>query len=290
MRYGVIGSVVPAVFILFTLSASPAAAQDVPWDVFSDAPLSSSVCDLVNAGNMELVVLSDTGELMIVSGSGVILEDTFVDASWSVFFEGEFVGIIGFAEDGDGFRTLWWTTLTGEVVDLDEFTFEPLLSGLFPSDFVDVPCDACDFWGNPMFCAVPGVDSDLDGVEDAFDLCPNTPFLEIADDFGCSCSQLDSDLDDVDDCFDLCPNTPFGNIVDSLGCTVPCSELDSDLDGVDDCIDMCPNTPLGAYVNSLGCVRSSPPPVVGVCGSFSSLTLAMMFCGLVALRAMYRPL
>jgi hypothetical protein len=49
-------------------------------------------------------------------------------------------------------------------------------------------------------------DADADGVIDADDACDDTPAGEIADEFGCSCSQLDSDSDGVNDCDDGCPN------------------------------------------------------------------------------------
>jgi hypothetical protein len=249
MPYGRIRSGVFAALVFFACSAFPAGAQIVPWDVFEDT-LSDSVCDVVNAANAELVVLSDTGQLVIVTGLDVTLEDTFVDLSGFVFFEGLPVGLIDFAEDGDGFRTLWWTSLTGRVVDVSGFTGEPAETELFPSDISGVPCDACDFWDDPAVCGPTVLDGDLDGILDEEDFCVNTPINEVADEHGCSCSQLDDDLD-----------------------------------GVDNCADLCPSTPLGEEVNDLGCLRISTGPIVSICGSFSNLTLAMMFCGLVALRA-----
>lgn len=130
-------------------------AQVVPWDTFAD-DLSDSVCDLVNASNAELVV-SRTGKLVIVSGTDVTLEDSFVDVDGTVFFAGllDPVGFIGFALDGDGFRTLWWTSLTGRVIGIDDLTADPFVSDQFPSDFSDVPCDACPFWDDPTVCALP---------------------------------------------------------------------------------------------------------------------------------------
>lgn len=227
----------------FVVIASSGFAQ-VPWDTFSD-PLSSSVCDVVNAANAELVVLSETGFLTIVTGPDVILEDLFADTDGNVFYFGESAGFLEFAEDGDGFRTLWWVSNTGRVVEVDDFTSEPLVSDLFPDDFFDVPCDACGLWDDPTTCQL---DEDGDGILDAFDDCPFTPIDEFADDFGCSCSQLDDDLD-----------------------------------GVENCIDLCPNTPLTDDVNSLGCTRSGSGPII-LCGGFSGVSLAMMFFGLGALR------
>ena len=101
---------------------------------------------MVNAENAELVVLTVTGQLMLVTGDDIILQDTFVDVSGFVFFEGFPFGIINFAEDGDGFRTLWWTTLLGSVIHIDEFTAIPSVSTSIANDFIDVPCDATPFW------------------------------------------------------------------------------------------------------------------------------------------------
>ena len=221
--------------------------QAVPWDIFED-PASSSVCDTVNAGNAELVVLSDTGELVYITHTDLILTATFVDADGFVFFDMLPVGVIDFAEDGDGFRTLWWTALDGTVIELDELTLEPVTTDLFPTDFHDVPCDACELWDDPTDCVG---DQDGDGIIDVVDACPDTPLDEPADVFGCSCSQLDDDDDGVDNCFDDCPDTPLGELADDGGCA--CFEVDSDADGIDDCTDDCPLTPPDEPVDAGGC-------------------------------------
>lgn len=144
---------------VFVLALSPALlrAQPIPpWDSFVDS-FSNSVCSLVNAGNAELVVLRSTGQLVSVGGPDVILEETFVDAQGVVFFEEEPAGLLDFATDGDGFRTLWWFTLTGTVMEIDSLTGEPLGGDSFPDDFVDVPCDACEFWDDPAICPPPSI-------------------------------------------------------------------------------------------------------------------------------------
>jgi hypothetical protein len=155
-------------------------AQGVPWEIYEDEPISSSVCDVVNAANAELVVLADTGQFVIVTGDDVTLEDTLVDFDGFVYLETgipgllDAVGYIGFAEDGDGYRTLWWTSLTGRVVSVDGFTGEPTETDLFPSDFYGVPCDACDYWDDPLACWDPSVDDDSDDYIDepiTFNLC-----------------------------------------------------------------------------------------------------------------------
>lgn len=136
--------------------ADGANAQDVPWTLFQD-PISASACDVINAANSELLLLRSTGQLVIVSGADIVLQDTFVDADGFVFFEGDQVGLINFEEDGDGFRTLWWLSLTGRVVDMDGFTGEPFETNSVPTDFFDVPCDGCDFWDDQSVCVVVDV-------------------------------------------------------------------------------------------------------------------------------------
>jgi outer membrane protein OmpA-like peptidoglycan-associated protein len=115
-------------------------------------------------------------------------------------------------------------------------------------------------------------DTDMDGVSDRKDKCPNTPTGVAVDEDGCP---LDSDGDGVpdylDDCptvpgltslkgcpdadgdgvadkDDKCPDTPKGVKVDIDGCP-----LDSDKDGVHDGIDKCPDTPAGVVVDKDGC-------------------------------------
>jgi OOP family OmpA-OmpF porin len=58
----------------------------------------------------------------------------------------------------------------------------------------------------------------------------------------------DSDMDGVIDMKDDCPDTPNGAPVDTKGCP-----LDTDKDGVLDHLDQCPKTPMGAKVDSVGC-------------------------------------
>ncbi|MDX1699545.1 MAG: thrombospondin type 3 repeat-containing protein, partial [Melioribacteraceae bacterium] len=58
----------------------------------------------------------------------------------------------------------------------------------------------------------------------------------------------DSDKDGIDDKFDVCPETPYGVKVDEFGCPV-----DSDKDGIADYLDLCPDTPLNVKVNTTGC-------------------------------------
>jgi outer membrane protein OmpA-like peptidoglycan-associated protein len=88
-------------------------------------------------------------------------------------------------------------------------------------------------------------DTDLDGVPDKKDKCPNTPKGATVDATGCP---TDADGDGVYDGLDQCPNTPKGATVDAKGCPT-----DSDGDGIMDGIDQCADSPKGATVDAKGC-------------------------------------
>jgi len=115
-------------------------------------------------------------------------------------------------------------------------------------------------------------DSDMDGVSDNKDKCPDTPAGVVVDKNGCpvdtdgdgvpdyldKCPTVkglvslngcpDADGDGVADIDDKCPDTPKGWKVDATGCP-----LDQDHDGVPDAIDKCPDTPAGVTVDKVGC-------------------------------------
>ncbi len=141
---------------LLALMTAPTLAQNNPWVRFSDNQ-STSICDVINADNAQLVVLQGTGQLRIVSGTDVTLADAIVDADGFVTFEGEAEGLIGFAIDGDGFRSLWWTSLVGEVAHINGRTGAPTFSAKSPEDYHDASCDACDLWDDPAACPPPTV-------------------------------------------------------------------------------------------------------------------------------------
>ena len=115
-------------------------------------------------------------------------------------------------------------------------------------------------------------DSDMDGVSDKKDKCPNTPAGVAVDANGCP---IDTDQDGVADYMDDCPtvagltslkgcpdadgdgvadkddkcsDTPKGAKVDAKGCPT-----DSDGDGIADYLDKCPNTPKDAKVHEKRC-------------------------------------
>jgi hypothetical protein len=138
--------------MLVVVAAAPAQTSTKPWQLLLDSASSSS-CDVINADNAQLVLLTATSQLSIVTQTDVTLQDTQVDADGFVTFEGQPAGAIGFATDGDGLRTVWWMSLTGTVVNVNGFTGEPTQTNKSPSDFFDVACDACQFWDDPTVCA-----------------------------------------------------------------------------------------------------------------------------------------
>lgn len=281
MRLSWANTAIMAVLVL-GVNVSSNVAQEAPWFVFPD-PETDAACDVVNAGNLEVVVLSDTGELVVVTDDDYTLDEAaFVSDGGVYFFGGIPVGTVDFADDGNGFRTAWLLAPDGTVLELDPDTGEPVFTNLFPDDFVGVPCDAFELWD----------DDDFDDVPDEFDFCPETPLGEIADADGCSCSEFDEDDDGIDDCDDECPFTPTDELADDFGCS--CSDFDEDDDGINDCFDECPGTPFGVDVDQDGCeivividlppVVVQPPPVTIVCGNFSTLAMALTFGTLVTLR------
>lgn len=143
-----------ALCVVYASVATPALAQEKPWVLFLDSA-STSACDVVNADNAELVVLQGSGQLVIVSGTDVTLADAFVDTEGFVSFEGEPAGLIDFALDGDGLRSLWWTSLVGTVARVNGRTGALTFTDDFPEDYRDVPCDACDFWDDQTVCPDP---------------------------------------------------------------------------------------------------------------------------------------
>lgn len=179
------------IWINVLLMAATSHAQSLPWDVFRDL-FSPSVCDLVNGDHAEFVVLNTTGEIVLVSGDDIILADTFVDSSGFVFYEGFPFGVIDFATDGDGLRTLWWMTFLGSVIKIDELSGVPSVSDLRPSDFVDNPCDAEPFWDACLDNA--GCDDD------------NACTLDICNGGVCAYSSMIAACDDGNACtaFDAC--------------------------------------------------------------------------------------
>ncbi len=85
-------------------------------------------------------------------------------------------------------------------------------------------------------------DTDMDGVSDKKDKCPDTPAGVVVDKNGCP---VDTDGDGVPDYLDKCPTVK--GLVSLKGCP------DADGDGVADIDDKCPDTPKGVKVDAKGC-------------------------------------
>ncbi len=204
MRSHRIGRVITGCAVAWAFSASTSLAQSVPWVLFQDS-LTFSACDVVNAENAELVVLIATGELVLVTGSDKIVDGTFVDIDapgppWFVFFFGEPAGVVDFAVDGDGFSTLWWLSPTllpfadPLVIHVNTFTGQPTATDLFPTDFVDVPCDATPFWDGCLS------DSECDdGDECTLDIC-DAGVCDNAPIFGCDDDRADGPVITINFC------------------------------------------------------------------------------------------
>ena len=101
-------------------------------------------------------------------------------------------------------------------------------------------------FGGSRSMPAPEADTDLDGVLDMWDECPNTPRGTEVSASGCPIMprEADSDGDRIPDSRDDCPNTPAGTAVNPQGCS-----LDSDMDGVLTGQDRCPGSRPGAQVD-----------------------------------------
>jgi len=139
------------------VGSTTASAQTLPWQVFVDGATSTE-CAVINAENVELVVLDATGQLVITSALGTDLTDTvlidsLVDADGNVFIGGAPAGAIRFAEDVNDAVGLWWVSmLTEHVVRFDTVTNTPLETDGFPSDAVGDVCDPCTVWDDQLVC------------------------------------------------------------------------------------------------------------------------------------------
>ncbi len=118
-------------------------------------PESDALCNVVNAANTQLVVLTDTGQLAVVSGEDTVLEDTLVDETGAVTFEGGPAGFLRFDTDGDGARRVFWETLTGRLITVDGISGVPTESNRTSDDLRNVSCDACEFLDNAPECPEP---------------------------------------------------------------------------------------------------------------------------------------
>ncbi len=126
------------------------------------------------------------------------------------------------------------------------------------SDLDGVP-DDCDGCPNNAGLIVPGPcgcgsvngDDDFDGVPNCLDGCPTDRFKTSPGECGCGVPDIDTDRDGTPDCFDLCPNDPNKIAPGQCGCGE--SDVDTDGDGTADCNDLCPNDPNKIAPGQCGC-------------------------------------
>ena len=96
--------------------------------------------------------------------------------------------------------------------------------------------------------------NDVNATGDQLDRCPQTPLNATdVDERGCAAVQRDTDMDGVNDALDLCEGTPTGLDVNEVGCA------DLDDDGVSANIDECPDSPQRWTIDHLGCAVVQAP-------------------------------
>ena len=169
------------------------------------------------------------------------------------------VARVSFIPNGDSVKMGWIIEGQNSVIDDDPLTFP----GPYTDDLNGTQWryDTIHFneaglrehasrWDTRISTAMadlfhPIIDSDNDGVNDDYDLCPETPVSTEVYVDGCSEEQrrpgstTDTDQDGIVDADDLCQQTPLGESVYTDGCSD--SQLDSDGDGVSDAEDACPS-------------------------------------------------
>ena len=143
------GLVAAVAWIVLPTTALAQFGED--WDVFQD-PETGETCGVVNTSNVDLTIVADTGEVILITGRDTLLDRLFVDEDNNVFYNGFASGLIVFADDADGYPSVFWITDRGTVVEVDERTGEPLDSGLFPEEVGNTGCDPCDSIDDDPFC------------------------------------------------------------------------------------------------------------------------------------------
>ena len=96
---------------------------------------------------------------------------------------------------------------------------------------------------------LPDTDTDLDGVPDCVDQCPNDANKILIGACGCGLPDTDSDSDGMPDCLDRCPNNANVTAISACGC----DDTDSDGDGVFDCVDPCSQDAQKTTAGRCGC-------------------------------------
>jgi hypothetical protein len=181
----------------------------------SNALLKVTASDGINSGE-------DTSAIFSVSRKMPTVEIIFPEHGQSgpvgetVFFEG-----YGYDVDSGKLPSYmhdWTSSRDGLLASTDRFSTADLSEGTHVITFTAIDADGNTATDSIVLTVGESSDSDGDGVDDAVDLCANTPMGEAVDGNGCSASQLDSDSDGVSDADDQCPGTPSGTAVDNNGC------------------------------------------------------------------------
>jgi len=69
---------------------------------------------------------------------------------------------------------------------------------------------------------------------------------------GCNIADVDTDIDGIPDCQDACPDDPLKSNPGQCGCGIS-DAVHSDADGIPDCNDQCPSDPIKSAPGSCGC-------------------------------------
>jgi hypothetical protein len=147
------------------LLAAPVTGQEIPWVEYRD-PLTGEICSVINAGNAQFAVLDGSWTLVLISSTDRVMTGSYVDSNADVYFGEQPFGQIVFDTDIDGQPTLWWATLTGRVMEIDELTGEPFAGTQFPDEIPSGYCDVCDFWDDQAACAPPPEEPEEDANSD----------------------------------------------------------------------------------------------------------------------------
>ncbi len=248
------------------IGGSNVAAQTPFFRLFSDDPSSPSLCDVVNLARAGAGVIDATGELQLLDGAVIPFSE--VDANGFVSVDRAPAGIIGFADDGDGLRTLWWLWFDGSVVDLDPQFGQPRGTLQLPSDFRRVACSACDIIDDLEICG-----------------CGDRP----------DCCNEDRDCNDDNECTtDVCESFECVYRIREAVCDDgdACTENDTCVDGrcagvaIEGCV-VQPDGPAtdGSTAGGGGFV---PRLAFPICGSGATLAFWLTVVGLATTRARRR--
>ena len=127
-------------------AAGPSYGQ---WFDLTD-PQTNTVCGLVNAENVVMVISDPDSSLMLVNGNDRVLANTLVNDVAEVFIDDSPVGAIEFATDRTGRRRVFWVTEIGSLYRLTP-NGEPVATETFPEEVVG-GCDPCEYWDITADC------------------------------------------------------------------------------------------------------------------------------------------